>query len=119
MNITENYPVTIYRKDYEGKIYYKVGLSKKNQDGSFTNGYIPCQFKNGVSVDDKTKIYIKNAWLTFYLKDKETKPYIFISEFETVGETIENAKKEVKEETKDPYEEFGQSIVINEDDLPF
>lgn len=124
MNITNDYPVMIFKQEYQGKTFYSVGLSKKNQDGSYTNGYMPCQFKGNVNLEDKTKIYIKKAWLSFYLKDKTTKPYIFISEYETVREAIDNAKKEV-----DPFKEFGdniktetsigQQIKIDDSELPF
>ena len=73
MNIENKYPVMIFRSTYENKYFYKMGLSKKGQDGKYINGYIMCRFKNGVELEDKTKLYIKNAWLDFYLKDKETK----------------------------------------------
>lgn len=101
MQITNKYPVMIFKREYNGKTFYKAGLSRKNRDGNYINGYISCKFKNGVSVNDKTKIYLKNAWLDFYLKDKVTVPYIFINEFETVEETINNVKQELEYEIKD------------------
>lgn len=104
---TSDYPVMVFRKDYDGKAIYSFGLSKKNQDGTYTNGYMPCSFKKSESLDNQTKIYIKKAWLTFYKKDKETKPYIFIDEYETVKETIDKAK----EEYSDPFTEYGESII--------
>lgn len=109
---TNDYPVTIFRKDYDGRQLYSFGLSKKNQDGTYTNGYMPCQFKKGEEVQNKTKIYIKQAWLKFYLKDKETKPYIFINEYETIEETIEKAKE--PEQVNDPFTEYGESIEIDD-----
>lgn len=122
MNIENKYPVMIFKKEYQGRIFYSVGLSRKDRDGNYINGYMPCRFKNNVSVEDKTKMYIKSAWLDFYLKDKETKPYIFINEFELVGETIENAKQKEKEEIKeevDPFTQFANEVEITDDDLPF
>lgn len=120
MNISNEQAVMIFKREYEGNIFYSLGLSKKNQDGTYTNGYMPCQFKKGAAVEDKTKIYIKKAWLSFYLKDKETKPYIFISEFKTLDEAINPVKEEVVEETKeDPYKDFAQEVEITEADLPF
>ena len=116
MNITNDYPVMVFKQENTYGTFYSLGISKKNQDGNYINGYMPCQFKNNVNLEDKTKIYIKKAWLSFYLKDKETKPYIFINEFETLDETIKNAKEETK---SDPYAEFGEQITINDDDLPF
>lgn len=114
MYVTSDYPEMIFRTDNDYGTFYQIGLSKKNQDGSYENGYINCQFKKGVSLENQTKIYIKKAWLSFYKKDKTTVPYIFISEFETVAETIEKSK-EVEE---DPFASFGKQIQI-EDDLPF
>ena len=107
MNISNKYPVMIFKSEYQGNKFYKVGLSKKDVDGNYINGYMPVRFKKGVELEDKTKIYIKNAWLDFYIKDKTTMPYIFISEFEKLEDTIENAKQ--KEEL-DPYETFGKTI---------
>lgn len=130
MNIENKYPVMIFKREYEGKTYYNVGLSRKDKDGNYINGYMSCRFKNGVEVADKTKIYIKNAWLDFYLKDKVTIPYIFINEFTTVEQAIDNSKKtdnEVlqqvmnEEPVNDPFEEFGQEnqIELSNLDLPF
>lgn len=124
MNIENKYPVMIFKKEYQGNTFYNVGLSRKDRDGKYINGYMPCRFKNNVSVEDKTKMYIKNAWLDFYLKDKETKPYIFINEFELVGETIKKSKVQEQQETlneviNDPFAEFGNEVEINPEDLPF
>lgn len=114
MNISNQYAITIFRKDYEGRTFYQTGLSKKKQDGSYENGYIPVQFKKGVELDNQTKIYIKNAWLTFYkTKDNKTVHYIFINEFNLVEEEIEEAKKTV-EKTNDPFADFAKE---NEEDL--
>lgn len=118
MNIDNKYPVMIFKREYQGKEFYSVGLSKKDRNGNYINGYMTCSFKKGVSVPDKTKIYIKKAWVDFYLKEKETKPFIFISEFETIGQTIDRIHKENEEEYI--KENFGTSITAEElDDLPF
>lgn len=122
MNIENKYPVMVFKREYEGRTFYSLGLSKKDRDGNYINGYMSCRFKNGVEVADKTKIYIKNAWLDFYLKDKATIPYIFINEFTTLEATIESAKEEPKEEpAADPFKEFGEEnqIELSDLDLPF
>lgn len=124
MNITNENPVMIFKREYQGNTFYSLGLSKKKQNGGYENGYINCQFKKDVSVEDKTKIYIKQAWLTFYLdKSNKTIPYIFINEFTTVEQTIEQTKEEVKQ-NNDPFEEFSKEANLNElevsaMDLPF
>ena len=98
MNINNNYPVMIFASEFNGKRYYKVGLSKKDVNGEYINGYKDVKFKNDVFMHHKTKINIKNAWLDFYVKDKKTIDYIFISEFEIVED-----KKEELEEIEEAY----------------
>jgi hypothetical protein len=130
MNIDNQYPVAIFRFESGENIYYKMGLSNKDKDGNYINGYIPVQFRRGVELENKTKIYLKKAWLTFYLKkenidgvDKNiTVPYVFVSEFEKVEEVIAGSKEKdiVKEETgSDPFKDLGNEIAFTDDDLPF
>lgn len=74
----------VFAKEYNGRTFYSVGLSKKLQDGNYENGYMDVSFKKGVELPNKTKINVTKAWLTFYInKDKRTVPQIFISEFES------------------------------------
>lgn len=108
MNIENKYPVMIFKNIYDNKELYNLGLNKKDINGNYINGTISCKFKKGVSLDNQTKIYIKNAWLDFYKKNKVTVPFIFINEFVKVEE-----QKEEKQEN-DPFANFGQLI---EDDL--
>lgn len=112
MKIINEYPVKIFENEYEGKKYYKLGLSKKDVNGNYMNGYMDCRFRKDASVDTSKKIYLQDCWLDFYLKDKITKPYIFINKFDYVADVI-------KEEVKDPFEEFGQEIELTDEDLPF
>lgn len=130
MNIENQYPVSIFRFESGENIYYKMGLSNKDQNGNYINGYIPVQFRRGIELENKTKIYLKKAWLTFYLKkesingvDKNiTVPYVFVSEFEKVEEVIAGSKEKdiVKEEAaSDPFADLGNEIVFTDDDLPF
>lgn len=124
MEIIESHLLKVFRKDYEGRAYYKVGISKKDQNGNYVNGYLDVRFKKDVELEDRTNIYIKKAWIDFYLKDKKTIPYVFINEFETVNEAVEKAKEEVKENKTDPYAEMGKQVSIDQfeitdEDLPF
>lgn len=115
MNIVNENPVMIFKKDGQYGASYSLGLSKKKQDGSYENGYIPCKFKKDIELENKTKIKIKNAWLTFNVKDKKTYPYIFINSFDIIEE-----QEEVKEDTLDKaVNEFSQEIEITGADLPF
>lgn len=114
MNIENKYPVMIFKNEYQGKIFYNIGLSKKDRNGSFIYGNMPCQFRKGVEVPNKTKIMIKSAWIDFYLKDKETKPYVFINEF-TMDSEVKN------DEGIDVYATFGTTVSADDPnlDLPF
>lgn len=117
MRVVSDKKEMIFAKDYNGKTLYSLGISKKNQDGTYTKGYISCKFKNGTEIKTQTLIKIKNAWLDFYLKDKATVSYIFISDFEILEQKediVEN--KEIK---NDPYEEMGDLLEISDFDLPF
>lgn len=89
MNISNDYAVMIFASEFNDKRYYKMGLSKKDINGEYISGYKDVRFKNDVFIHNKTKIKIKKAWLDFYVKDKKTIDYIFISEFEIVKDKQE------------------------------
>jgi len=113
MNISNEYPIMIFRNEYDGNVYYKTSLSKKDINGNYINGYIQCKFKKGVEIENKTNIYIKKAFLSFYNKNDATIPYIFISEFETIDEVIEKTQTKSVETIKQ------DEIIIDENELPF
>ncbi|MCM1052481.1 MAG: hypothetical protein NC483_00665 [Ruminococcus sp.] len=123
MNITSEQVYTVFRNDFNGYTFYKMGISKKSQTGEWINGYIRCQFKNGVSVENKTKIKLKRSWLSFYNKDKETIPYVFIADFEIVNTTGQQNTQQItdseQQTQEDPFASFGEEVIINEEDLPF
>lgn len=104
-------PVMVFKNEYNGRVFYSLSLSKKDRNGTYYNGYMPCEFRKGVSLENKTMIYLKNAFLTFYMKDKRTVPYIKVLDFETVEETIEKTK------SYDPYSDFGEQLPIDDNFL--
>lgn len=116
MNIQTDKMQMIFRKDYEGRVSYTMGISKKKQDGTYDNAYLPVQFKKGVELENKTNIYIKDAWLTFF-KTREGKPifYIFINDFNTVSE---QANDYTSITTKDSALD-SLNMRIEDKDLPF
>ena len=126
MEIISNKEEMIFKIENTHGDFYNIGMSKKKQDGQYENGYMPVRFKKDIVLENKTKIKIKDAWLSFNIKDKKTYPYIFINEFDIVenGEVAEEPKEE-----KNPFEEFGDSITtefdvghqieIEDSDLPF
>lgn len=112
MDIVSNREEMIFKNEYEGKITYKIGLYKKNKEGNLENGYMQVRFKQGVDLNNQTRILIKSAWLSFAKYENKTYPYIFINDFNIVdkGET------ELKTKTKsDP----GEQLKITDEDLPF
>lgn len=122
MQIVEDRDVMIFRQEKDNKRFYSIGLSRKDQNGNYINGYITAVFKKDVDIANKTKIKIKDAWLGFNVKDKKTYPHVFVNDFEITEQPEE------KKETN-PFEEFGehftteweagQQIEIEESDLPF
>lgn len=118
MKLLHEYPIKIFKNEYNDRIYYKLGLSRKDQDKNTIYGSIECKFRKDAQVDDSKKIYIQDAWLDFYVKDKITRPYIFINKFDYVSDIVEDSKKE------DVWANMGSvitddDIIITDDDLPF
>ena len=83
----------IFRNDHDspnGKWYsYATGVSNKRQDGSYVNAYLDVRFRKGVVVENKTRINIKNGFLTVreYTSNGNTgkKLELMVLEFETVS----------------------------------
>lgn len=129
MQVISDKEEMIFRKDYNGNPSYSIGLSKKNKDGKYENGYMGVHFKKGVDLKNQTKIKIKEAWLGFNQNEKKTYPYIFINDFEISEEPAKEVANNGKKEEKNPFEEFGdsiktefdvgQQIQIEDEDLPF
>lgn len=110
MNIECEKEKMIFSREVNGKIYYSIGLSKKNQDGTYTNGYINCRFPKNASFKNQTKIKIISAWLDFYVDDKNiTHSYIFINKYELVADIPQNIKSKASDD----------GIQLSDEDLPF
>ena len=127
MNINTEQAYMIFRNDFNGYSYYKIGVSKKSQTGEWINGYIRCKFKKGVTLENQTKINIKSSFLSFDLIDRKSIPCIVVTEFEIIddnnkasesdiSQTVDNM---VKNEQSDPFIDFGEEIQLSDDDLPF
>lgn len=82
----DNIPVMVFKNVNNDKTYYKIGLSKKNMEGKYINGYVMAVFNKDVELDNKAKIILKNAILDFYIKDKQTIPYIRVFDYELYGD---------------------------------
>lgn len=118
MNIATDRPIKIFCKNGEYGNMYSTGISKKQEDGTYLNAYIPVKFKKGTEPNKETNIYIKNAWLT---PTKDLKIIIFVNEYELVSEV---AHRELNNEPTG-FEDMGTSfkadeLVISDNDLlPF
>lgn len=117
MNVSNEKEIMIFKND-NGK--YSFQISKKNLDGSYSSAYFPIQFNKGVELDNRTLIKIKNAWISFYNWEYENKKgttfFIKCNDFEEI-ESKEIPK--TQKEEKNPFEEFGEQLQIDESELPF
>lgn len=102
MHIKENEELMIF-KNNQG--YYSIGLSRKDRNGKYFNGYFPCQFKKDVELENKTKIIVKNAFMSFYLKDEKTMAYIMILDYSLADkkEDYLQIKNEMEENNDMPF----------------
>ena len=86
---TDNKPVTVVRKDgvsQSGKSYtmYSLMYSFKNSNEEWKNVFVDCAFKKGTDLANKTKINITNAFMTGSEYNGNTKPKIFVLDYEVV-----------------------------------
>lgn len=120
MEVISNKYETIFRNENNGKVSYLIGISKKQQDGTYQNGYIPCRFKKEVSLENKTRIKIKQAWIDFYKVEKKTYIYVFINDFEKeqVNEQVSEQEKNKALAQNDIWGS-AKDMDIPEEELPF
>ena len=86
---TDNKPVTVVRKDgvsQNGKAYtmYSLMYSFKNSNEEWKNVFVDAQFRKGTDLANKTKINITNAFMTGSEYNGNTKPKIFVLDYEVV-----------------------------------
>jgi len=82
---------------------YATGVSSKRQDGTYANTYLDVRFRKGVVVENKTKIDIKDGFLT-------------VKEFTANGgETVKRLELMVLDfDTKD-----GGFTAMSDEEVPF
>lgn len=65
---TEQGPVMVFvneRQTQNGSFKtYSIGVSSKDKDGNWINGFLPCNFRKGTEIENKSKITIKNSFPT-------------------------------------------------------
>lgn len=112
MNVTTNREIMIFAKSGQYGNMYSTAISEKQEDGTYLQVYIPVRFRKGVELANKSMIKITKAWLK---PTKDMKIVLFVSEYEQVGEVIE-------QETNDGFEAgklYSKDILTADDDLPF
>ena len=85
---TDGKPVTVVRKDgvsQSGKAYtiYSLMYSFKNGE-EWKNVFVDAQFRKGTDLANKSKINITNAFMTGSEYNGNTKPKIFVLDYEVV-----------------------------------
>lgn len=103
------FPVVIRRADRGMFTFYSFEDKKVNIDGKKEMGRVPCRFRKGVEINDKTIIYIDKAYLDWYKKGYEYKPVVFITEysFDNLSQEERNKNEALtnyKNELKDNYD---------------
>ena len=90
---TDEKGVTVFANEKDGAngkyTLYSVGISSKNQNNEWVNGYINVRFKKGVSVPNKTKIKINNAFYTVTKSGDKAYTSLMITDFENLDEKEE------------------------------
>lgn len=121
MDIKETRSTMVFRTEKDGRVSYSLGMSHKNQDGTFTNYFVSCRFKNGVSLENRTKIKNFTGWLDGYQdSQKRSQTFVFINSFE-VDDTFPQPQKETPSQVEKMASAIGAQIVpeVPEEDLPF
>lgn len=95
MNIEFNRPLKIYIDEKTKKA--RVGISKKNINGSYETAYLGIEFNKGVEVKNEQLIKPKKIWLSFYKWTFEGKKgitwFLKCSEFDLI-ESLEKNENE-------------------------
>ena len=124
----------IFTKEVEGKngktrvIFNACVGSSKDEDGKYTNYYMPVNFANALK-KDVAKVYkdesfdcvVKEAWIKAYKdKDEYTRPILFINKAKVMSvddhEEEEEEKPKKKPQSKNSK---AKKSTDEEDDLPF
>lgn len=102
MNITGE--TLIFRNEFG----YSTSISRKNQNGEYEKMYLSVQLPKGVEIENKTKINITKAFLSFY-KNKQGLPQIkiVVMEYKTDEELQE--REAIQNEQNYNYD-FGDGL---------
>lgn len=95
MNIEFSRPLKVYIDEKTKKA--RIGISKKNVNGSYETAYLSIEFNKGVEVKNEQLIKPKKIWLSFYKWTFEDKKgitwFLKCSEFDLI-ESLEKTENE-------------------------
>lgn len=115
--------ITIYRRDfdYNGKtiVNYSTPIKKIEYDKTVNFYYKNIKFKSGTMLDNKTSIKINNMFEDVTKNKKD--PYnpvwsLFILDYEIVEKS---SNENISEFNKKIKEDFGETVELSPEDLPF
>ena len=114
--VTDSKPVTVVRKDgvsQNGKAYtmYSLMYSFKNGE-EWKNVFVDAQFRKGTDLANKSKINITNAFMTGSEYNGNTKPKIFVLDYE-----VAEGNQPAPTPNDDGFMNISDSI--DDDGLPF
>lgn len=114
--LSDDKPVTVVRKDGVSKAgnrytMYSLMYSFKNGE-EWKNVFVDCAFKKGTDLVNKSKIKITNAFMTGSEFNGNTKPKIFVLDYEVV----EGGTAPKVETSPDEWMNIPDNIA---EDLPF
>ena len=102
--------VMVFANEKEGAngkyTLYSIGVSSKDANKDWVNGFLNVRFKKGVSVPNKTKIKINNAFPVVSKSNDKTYVSFMITDFEIL-------------ESNESKEEWVDMSNIKDDELPF
>lgn len=110
----------VFKNESNGRVSYSLCMSRKNQDGTYTNYFVSCRFRNGVNLENRTKIKNFAGWVDGY-KDNQNRSqiYVFINEFE-IDNTISQPNPQPTSNVQKMAEALDAEISLPSDyDLPF
>lgn len=96
--------IMIFKNEYG----FSTSISRKNQDGEYEKMYLSVQLPKGVEIENKTKINITKAFLSFY-KNKQGLPQIKIVVMEYKTDEEAQEREAIQNEQNYNYD-FGDGL---------
>ena len=124
--ITAGKKIRVFKKEYNGRVYYNVQMQQKNLDETVVKYYRPVTFKKGVTLDDPDgkgiDIIIHKGFEN--LRPNAKDPYnpittIMITDFEVVERQEQKEAEAYDMFQENLNENEMESIEITDADLPF